>query len=635
MGKGVSSAMRCLQVLVAVLALIGLLVWSKSHYRTGSAPRYVNERAAFAIDAATAADPVKAGNYRNRTVTGGSPNRAAQNRHSGPGRRPGAAKPRLTQPGPSMSVYVVNEFARVQPKDAPGSRRAVVLSAARNEYAPFQIIIHAGTGGLKGVNALGSSLVSKWGRTIPADRLTLYREHYIEVRKLSPNSKGAPGWYPDALIPFLDPSTGKPPVHARFPAAPFDISPDSNQPLWVDVLTPRDTPPGAYTGTITISAEGIRPHTVPIQLTVWDFALPETPSMRTHFGDANLNPLASALSQMTSWRGLDEERQRELQTAYAEVMVAHRICSPIPQFLMPKINTDGSIDPQSTDAALQQWIERFHITGFPIGFLDIDNRGWPGNPVDADRERNARYLRSMYSYLRAHHWDRMAYIYVADEPNTRQAYNDVRARSKFVREVAPGLKVLCTKGPQVRYPLWGSLVGSVDIWVPLWSAFEEAAVKKRLSAGEEIWGYTALCQGRQDTPFWELDFPLLNYRIPMWVSWRLGITGLLYWSTTNWASTPDVWTNPVTYGNQYNMEGSLLYPGVDAGVQGFVTSIRLNEIREGLEDYEYLKILAHRRNRAVAEDMVKKIARSWHDWDHDPRHLLEVRAEIARLILTK
>jgi hypothetical protein len=302
---------------------------------------------------------------------------------------------------------------------------------------------------------------------------------------------------------------------------------------------------------------------------------------------------------------------------------------------MPKVNADGSIDPQPTHEALQQWIERFHITGFPIRFLDMDGPGWQGDPLGADRERNARYLRSMYTYLRAHHWDKMAYIYVADEPSSRDAYNEVRARSKFVREMVPGLKVLCTKVPQGRKPAWGSLVRSVDIWVPLWPIFEEAAVRERLVAGEEIWSYTALCQGRQDTPFWELDFPLLNYRIPMWISWHFGITGLLYWSTTNWASTRDVWTNPVTYGDQYNMEGSLLYPGVDAGVQGFIASIRLKEIREGLEDYEYLKILAQRRSKAVVEGVVKKIARTWHDWDTDTRHLMGARAEIARSILAK
>ena len=248
-----------------------------------------------------------------------------------------------------MSVYVTDEFARVRPRDAPGSRRVAALSAARNEYAPFQIIVRAGTGGLKRVNALAGPLVSKRGHIIAADRIVFYREHYIEVKKLSPKSRSKPGWYPDALIPFLDPSTGQPPVPARFVAAPFDIAPDSNQPLWVDVLTPRDATPGEYTGAITISAEGIRPRTVPIVLTVWDFTLSDTPSMRTYFGDGGVNPLVARPPEITAQGGLDEAGQRALQTAYAELMAAHRICSPIPPFLMPKINADGSIDPQPTD----------------------------------------------------------------------------------------------------------------------------------------------------------------------------------------------------------------------------------------------------------------------------------------------
>ena len=46
---------------------------------------------------------------------------------------------------PAMSVYVVDEFARVGPRDRPGAEQAAVLRAARNEYAPFQIVVRAGT----------------------------------------------------------------------------------------------------------------------------------------------------------------------------------------------------------------------------------------------------------------------------------------------------------------------------------------------------------------------------------------------------------------------------------------------------------------------------------------------------------
>jgi hypothetical protein len=75
--------------------------------------------------------------------------------------------------------------------------------------------------------------------------------------------------------------------------------------------------------------------------------------MRIRFGDGEVNPVVSRAPQITAWGGLDEAGQRALQTAYAELMAAHRICSPIPPFLMPKVNADGSIDPRKTDAALQ------------------------------------------------------------------------------------------------------------------------------------------------------------------------------------------------------------------------------------------------------------------------------------------
>src|SRR5262249_43827206 len=66
--------------------------------------------------------------------------------------------------GPSMSVYVVDEFARVRQRDVPGTKRAARLSAARNEYAPFQIIVRAGNSGLKRVQAAAGPLVPIRGR---------------------------------------------------------------------------------------------------------------------------------------------------------------------------------------------------------------------------------------------------------------------------------------------------------------------------------------------------------------------------------------------------------------------------------------------------------------------------------------
>ena len=122
------------------------------------------------------------------------------------------------------------------------------------------------------------------------------------------------------------------------------------------------------------------------------------------------------------------------------------------------------------------------------------------------------------------------------------------------------------------------------------------------------------------------------------MSWRYGITGLLYWTTVYWQKAGDVWTNPATYGegkHQFNGEGSLFYPGADAGIAGPVASIRLKQIREGLEDYEYLKLLADHGQKAVANEMAKRLAGSWTHWDDNPAHLYAAREEIARILSSR
>jgi hypothetical protein len=230
---------------------------------------------------------------------------------------------------------------------------------------------------------------------------------------------------------------------------------------------------------------------------------------------------------------------------------------------------------------------------------------------------------------------------VLDEPNSADDYEEVRQRAKLIHETQPGIKVMCTEQPTPENKKWGTLVGSVDIWVPLWTLFDETAVAEREHAGDEVWSYTALCQGRRghDTPYWQIDFPLLDFRIPAWINWRYGATGLLYWSPVHWTDTDDMWTDPGTlHGHKgketFNGEGALFYPGTAAGIDGPIVSMRLKQIREGFEDYEYLKLLVDRGDRKFAEDTVREIARSWTDWNSDPKALYDARGAIARYLVS-
>jgi hypothetical protein len=174
---------------------------------------------------------------------------------------------------------------------------------------------------------------------------------------------------------------------------------------------------------------------------------------------------------------------------------------------------------------------------------------------------------------------------------------------------------------------------------------DAASVRRVLQRGNELWSYTALCQMAppyhpeyasvvgQPTLFWQIDFPRLNFRLPLWMNWRDGITGLLYWSTVNWESPErDVWTDPA-FRNRYNGEGFLFYPGLDADIQGPVTSIRLKMLREGMEDYCYFSLLARLGGKEFLNNEIRKITSSWWKWDNDPEHLYPVRAAIAAKIM--
>ncbi|MBM4086890.1 MAG: DUF4091 domain-containing protein, partial [Planctomycetes bacterium] len=164
---------------------------------------------------------------------------------------------------------------------------------------------------------------------------------------------------------------------------------------------------------------------------------------------------------------------------------------------------------------------------------------------------------------------------------------------------------------------------------------------QRQALGEVLWTYTALCQ-RDPTPWWHTDFPLLNYRVPTWQSWRYRIRGLLYWGgMVYWRGVEDPWTDPKTLdrrnkdgkGPLYNGEGALVYPGRVVGYDGIADSLRLKALRDGIEDYEYLAILERSGLASEAEKIVLPLASTFFQWDKAPTAYNAARAKLAALIL--
>jgi hypothetical protein len=288
----------------------------------------------------------------------------------------------------------------------------------------------------------------------------------------------------------------------------------------------------------------------------------------------------------------------------------------------PLPGPDGAVPADFDAGPMRAWIRDYRVTGIQVPWIGDD-------PAGKDRAKTVAWLKSFSALLKKEGWLELAWIPLLEAPETAAAYEEARKRAALVREAAPGLRTWCPEQPAPTDPKWGTLVGSVDVWVPFWSRFDAATAAERRKAGEQVWSTTAYSvkDGAGAVPCWELDFPLMNYRLAPWTTRALGLDGLHYWTLLYWAEAGDPWTNPRSF-QGHNGEGLIFYPGTAAGVEGPVTSLRLKALRDGLEDYEYLALAGERGAAALA-----KVARSWTDWTADPAALLRAREELAQAIL--
>src|SRR3989344_1776362 len=156
-------------------------------------------------------------------------------------------------------VWLEDSMTRVYKNDPEKTSPAITLYTAKNEYEPLQIVVKApSSNNLTTVNVTVSDLTNPAGR-IPSNNISLYREHYLNDTLGSKHHNGetntplGPGLYPDALIPFTHPET-KLPLNGTLKGNFFNVNIGENQPIWADIYTPENTPPGLYTGTVTVSS---------------------------------------------------------------------------------------------------------------------------------------------------------------------------------------------------------------------------------------------------------------------------------------------------------------------------------------------------------------------------------------------
>jgi hypothetical protein len=110
------------------------------------------------------------------------------------------------------------------------------------------------------------------------------------------------------------------------------------------------------------------------------------------------------------------------------------------------------------------------------------------------------------------------------------------------------------------------------------------------------------------------------------------ITGLLYWSAVT--TVIDPWSNPAfAHPRHYNGGGFLFYPGLPCGIDGPVISMRMKNLRNGMEDYEYSMILERITDKKNVKKIADTISPDWWNFSKVPNEFLTARERIAQEIL--
>lgn len=511
--------------------------------------------------------------------------------------------------GSPLRVWVVSDCDKIKRDGAPWSASAVwsqatgrvSLHAGRNEYIGFQIMVTAEGSDLRGVNAALNEMAGP-GYGISSGNIELFREHYFNVTEPSSSMYGdqsttGPGWYPDPLVPFNAPNGG----------APFDVTVGCNQGIWIDIYVPAEASPGNYTGAVSVSAQGVPAVSVPIDLEVWYFTLPRETHLPTFFM-YQPDELAEAHGVYKY-----DDAYMAIEAEYARMARRHRFDASTS--IWPEVSGTGT----ETTINWDSWHDAFasrHLDGtiFPDGrgemlyalpicrqFPEPSEHG--GMYSQEYEDTFITMLRLFKDHFVARGWFDRSFLYIIDEPNTREAYDLVRYYGALIDRSGTGFPFMISEGPTPQEEDWGSLVGYVDIWCCGWTAWP-GPMHERQAADEHGWTYNG---GEPYAGSQVIDTSGVGPRSWAWIARRYGIECWLYWEVCyfhdiyNGCDWNDVWSDPISFDSRRatwetwpdwgNGDGTWFYPGLPRGIAGPISSIRMKSWRRGAQDYEYMWLL--------------------------------------------
>ena len=509
---------------------------------------------------------------------------------------------------PRFCVGKASSAEQVLPRDDFSAEPAVSVEirVARNEWEAQQLVVVPHGSSLTKVCVVISDLVSSSGDVLSAANIAAEPVGFVRTARPCYPVKTL-GWWPDPLLGFLD---------------GVDVKEDDAQSFYLRVKCPVNQKPGVYSGSLTVCAHGVDGVKIPFSVRVNSFALPD----------------GSALPTLISFRPTASQRILDAEGVKLEDLKKDQNAP---------INIWRRQDDGWTDFFSDYKIVRAHLYARPPwepdfktlvrlkeqGKMDLFNLGYwmpVGNGPMALEEWKEVYLpglRRNYEKAKSLGILKWACFYGADEVHPG-SFKNVAAAAAELKKMFPEIPMATTSFDS-KYGIDGSELSDISWFCPKVSTYNPVQAEKARAEGKQVWWYTCNIP-KPPYPTSYVETPVIVSRLLMGaMTAKYRPDGYLYYSISHWSSLCPITSGPYTDWQarslppDFNGDGSWVCVGPN-GIP--LSTLRLENYRDGLEDYAYVKLLESLGEKIeVPESIVKSVT----EYTFDAKALRKWRDSIA------
>jgi hypothetical protein len=486
----------------------------------------------------------------------------------------------------SLRLQAVSDLKRVfdDGYKLPDMQDTLKLFGLKGEVLSGQCALQSKKG-LTGLTVSVSTLHENGsGNTLPSNTVEWNFVGSIPLTRNTPNQpatavvRQAPARFPDYLMPDKK----------------IDVGKDSWQAIWLTVSLPANTYPGTYTGDLSVSCQqgDVK---LPVMVTVYPLTLPEERTLKVTEWYST--------GGFKSFHGIDKRYSPEwfaMLKKYAENMAEHRqnvFQVPISSVIISR-EKDSTLTFDFT--RFDQIAQVFWNTG-KMDFLEtgelsrFGNNAWFSteiklqdfrvvNKVTGEMEKMEgkdvapALISATESHLREKGWLSKSLFHIKDEPSMHNSLAWINM-SQYIHKYAPDLR-------RIDAIETTNLLNDIEVAVPKLDAFGTwyDAYRSAQRRGVELWFYTVGIYQGSLFPNKTIDMPVIDSRIMHWLNYRYDACGYLHWGWNQWTE------DPYKEVGMHIGDGWHVYPAK----LGVVNSLRWEEMRNGIQDYECFVMLENK-----------------------------------------